>query len=372
MFAQSIRMGRILGIPIGVNYSWFIIFALITMSLATHFAGLHPHWTYAEHLSLGVATSILFFASVVLHELGHSVLALRYGIPVKSITLFVFGGVAQIGKEPTKPIHEFNIAFAGPIVSAGLGVFFYGVMLLARETAEGIAALAEWLSRINFLLAAFNLIPGFPLDGGRVLRSIIWKYTGSFERATALAAGSGQLFAYAFIMFGVWQALSGNLIGGLWIAFIGWFLLSAAQSTVLQAGIRSAMSGTTAREVMTSEYLSVSGSASVADLVENHFLRTGARCAMVMDDDRIRGLVTVHEIKRVPREEWSRTPLQSVMLGEDRLTCVLPDASVENVLETMSEKNINQMPVVQDGRLLGVVGRDRLLALIRTRLEFKT
>ncbi len=255
MHKQSVRIGTILGIPFGVNYSWFIIFVLITMSLSTQFANLHPQWSYAEHLLFGIATSILFFASVVLHELGHSVMALKYGIPVKAITLFVFGGVAEIGKEPEKPTHEFNIAIAGPVVSAGLGVMFYGVMFLARGTSEGIAALGEWLGRINIVLAVFNLVPGFPLDGGRVLRSIVWKYTGSFERATTIAAGSGQFFAYAFIIYGIYQALSGNFFGGLWIGFIGWFLLSAAQSTVAQASIRSTLSRVTVRDVMTNECL---------------------------------------------------------------------------------------------------------------------
>ena len=371
MIAQSVRMGKILGIPFGVNYSWFIIFVLITMSLSTHYAHLHPQWADAEHLLFGLTTSLLFFSSIILHELGHSVVALHYGIPVKSITLFIFGGVAQIGKEPEKPAQEFNIAIAGPIVSALLGVFFYGVLLLAQGASEGVAALGEWLSRINLLVAAFNLLPGFPLDGGRVLRSIVWKFTGSFERATTTAAGGGQLLAYGFIFIGIWTALTGNFFGGLWIGFIGWFLLSAAQATIFQVSIRDALSGTTARDVMTSECLSLPGSASVADLVENYLLKTGARCAMVMDDDRFRGLVTLHEIKQVPREEWSGTPLQSMMVSKERLTTVSPDASAEKVLQIMSTENIHQMPVVEDGRLLGLIGRDRLLSLVQTRLDFK-
>ncbi len=372
MFTQSVRMGKILGIPFGVNYSWFLIFVLITMSLSTYYAQEHPQWSGAEHMFFGITTSILFFASVVLHELGHSVLALRYGIPVKAITLFVFGGVAQISKEPEKPIHEFNIAIAGPIVSAGLGIFFYGLLLLTQGRAEGIAALSEWLSRINLLVATFNLLPGFPLDGGRVLRSIVWRFTGSFQRATVIAAGAGQFIAYAFIVLGIWVALSdGNLIGGLWIGLIGWFLLTAAQSTILQVGIRDALSGTVAREVMTTDCLRLSGSASITELVENHLLKTGIRCAMVMDGNRFRGLITLHEIKQIPREEWSVTSLQAVMVTKDRLTSVPPDAPVESIMQIMSAENINQIPVVQDEQLLGVINRDRLLSIVRTRLEFK-
>ncbi|MEK6571067.1 MAG: site-2 protease family protein, partial [Bacteroidota bacterium] len=189
MFTQSIRFGRILGIPLGVNYTWFIVFILITLSLATEYAHLHPDWSYGEHMIFGLATSLLFFASVVLHELGHSVIALKYGIPVKSITLFIFGGVANISKEPEKPMHEFNIAIAGPIVSAVLGIVFYGVMHATAESYGGISSLGEWLGRINMSLALFNLIPGFPLDGGRIFRAIVWKYTGSYARATTVAAG---------------------------------------------------------------------------------------------------------------------------------------------------------------------------------------
>jgi Zn-dependent protease/predicted transcriptional regulator len=373
MFTQSIRLGRILGIPIGVNYSWLVVFVLITMSLSAYFAQIHPEWSATEHLLIGVATSVLFFASVLLHELGHSVVALHYDIPVRSITLFIFGGVAQITREPQKPVHEFNIAIAGPIVSALVGGLFLGVMMLARGSAEGIASLGEWLGRINIILAVFNLLPGFPLDGGRILRSIVWKFTNSFERATAVAAGAGQFFAYAFILVGVWQALfAGNLFGGLWIGFIGWFLLNAAQSSVVQMQFRRALRGITARDVMTKECIRSNGSESIANLVEHHFLRGGSRCSMVMDDGRFRGIVTLHEVKKVPRDEWAATPIQSVMVPEEKLSEVTPDTPIDVVLQKMNDDNVSQIPVVENGTLLGVIGRDRLLALVQTHMELKS
>jgi Zn-dependent protease len=372
MFTQSIRIGRILGIPLGVNYTWFVVFILITLSLSTQFAHLHPDWSYAEHLIFGFSTSILFFGSVILHELGHSVIALRYGIPVRSITLFIFGGVANIAKEPEKPLHEFNIAIAGPIVSGVLGVLFYGVMIAAGDTYEGIRSLGEWLGRINLMLAVFNLIPGFPLDGGRIFRAIVWKYTNSYRRATAIAAGSGQLFAYVFIFFGVWQALTGNFFNGLWIGFIGWFLLNAAQSATIQLTFRYGLQGVTARDIMTSDCLTVPGNISVAELVERFLMRTGARCSMVTDGDRFRGLVTLHEVKKVPREEWDTTSLQSVMVRVENLVSVSPEMAVDVVLQRMNEQNISQIPVIEDGKLVGVVGRDRLLNLIHTHLELKS
>lgn len=371
MFTQSIRLGKILGIPFGVNYSWFIIFILITLSLTTQFRHLHPDWTYAEHLIFGVATSLLFFVSVLLHELGHSVVAVNYQIPVKSITLFVFGGVAHIGREPEKPVHEFNIAIAGPVVSALLGAFFYGLMWLIQGVQEGVASLGEWLGRINLILAVFNLVPGFPLDGGRVLRSIVWKYTGSFERATTIAAGTGQLFAYVFIAVGVWQALTGNFVGGLWIGFIGWFLLNAAQMSTVQMRFRSALKGITAGDVMLQDCMRLAGNISVADLVEHHMLKTGTRCSMVMDGERFRGLVTLHEVKQVPRDEWAVTSLQAIMVPEEQLFKVNPETPIETVLQKMNEANISQIPVVENGRLLGIIGRDRLLGLVKTHLDLK-
>lgn len=368
---QSFRLGRILGIPVGVNSSWFIIFVLITLSFSTQFASQHPGWTGSQNLAFGIVTSLLFFASVLLHELGHSVVALHHGIPVKSITLFIFGGVAQIAREPDRPSHEFQIAIAGPLASAALAAFFHTIGVLTRGTLEGVSSLGMWLGSINLALALFNLIPGFPLDGGRVLRAIVWKYTGSFERATNVAAGSGQFFAYAFIVFGGWKALTGNFFGGLWIGFIGWFLLNAAQTTSAQVSFRRALKGVTAGDLMIHECLQVPGSLSIAELVEAYLLRDGYRCALIVDGDRLRGLLTMHEIKKVPREEWESTSLQAVMVPEEALMKVTPDTPVNQVLQLMIEGNIGQVPVVEGGRLLGVVGRDRLLALVETRLELK-
>lgn len=371
MYTQSIRLGTILGIPFGVNYSWLVIFFLVSLSLTTQFTQLHPDWSFEEHLTFGVATSLLFFLSVVLHELGHSIMALKYRIPVKAITLFVFGGVAHIAKEPEKPSHEFNIAIAGPIVSALLAGLFSLLALLMHNRAEGLVSLGEWLGRINLTLALFNLIPGFPLDGGRILRAVVWKYTGSYERATVVAAGAGQMFAYGFILFGLWEALTSNVVSGLWIGFIGWFLLSAAQMSTVQLRFRTALRGITAGDVMTQECLRVPGSMSVAEYVERYLLKTGARCSMVTWGDQFRGLVTLHEVKGVPREEWDTTSLQAIMIPEQSLSEVDPETPIDVVLQRMNEENVNQMPVVKDGKLLGIIGRDRLLALLQAHIELK-
>ena len=282
------------------------MFVLITMSLSTHFASQHPKWTSAEHYLFGIMTSLLFFSSVVLHELGHSVIAQNYGIAVKSITLFVFGGVAQMAREPERPVQEFNIAIAGPVVSAALGAGFHGLSVWLPSAFEGIVAQAQWLGRINLTLAVFNLIPGFPLDGGRVLRAVIWGFTGSFQRATAAATGAGQSVAYIFIMIGISIGLTGNFVGGLWIAFIGWFLLNAAQSTAAQAKLKFALAGIKAGDVMTTDYLRIPRGISIAELVENFLLKHGVRCCMVLDGDRFSGLVTLQDIRLIDWALFSR------------------------------------------------------------------
>ncbi len=370
---QSFRVGRIRGIPVGVNASWFIIFGLITLSLSTQFASLHPEWTPALPIAFGIVTSLLFFASVLLHELGHSVVAVHYGIPVKSITLFIFGGVAQISREPERPGHEFNIAIAGPAVSAALGGLFYALFLATRGSLEGVAYLGEWLGRVNGILALGNMIPGFPLDGGRVLRAILWKRTGSFERATNVAAGWGQTVAYALIAFGGGMVMTSHrhLLDGIWTGLIGFFLLSAAQTTSAQMSFRRALKGVTAGDLLTQDCLRVPGSLSIAELVEHYLIKDGARCALVTDGERFRGLLTLHEIKRVPREEWEATSLQAVMVPRESLVTVSPETPVSQVLQAMIEGNIGQVPVVEGEKLLGMVGRDRLLALVETRLELK-
>src|SRR5271154_4336351 len=238
--SSGIRLGRIFGIPIFLHASWFIVFALITLSLRTQFTSQHPGWSPEQHWALGIITSALFFGSVVFHELSHSIVAMRYKIPVQSITLFVFGGLSSISREPEKPNQEFNIAIAGPLSSLFLAGCFYLVAHFFHGD-DMVAASSKWLWQINLALAIFNLVPGFPLDGGRILRGIAWGITGNFQRATRIASITGKVFAYAMIIFGAWQAMTGNWIGGIWTAFIGWFLLSAAQESYAQVAVQNTL-----------------------------------------------------------------------------------------------------------------------------------
>src|SRR5512142_1422594 len=228
MSRSAISLGRILGIPIGLDYSWFLIFALLTWSLATsYFPGEFKGWPVTQYWIVGAVTVIMMFGSVMLHEVGHSVVALRYRIPVRSITLFIFGGVAQIGAEPPSAVAEFWIAIAGPVTSFALAILFSLLEPLVGAVGP-LLAIAKYLAYINGLLAVFNLIPGFPLDGGRVFRAVVWNITHNLWRATVIAANVGRLIGFLFVLFGAWQVFRGDAINGLWIAFIGLFLDNAA------------------------------------------------------------------------------------------------------------------------------------------------
>src|ERR1700687_3048634 len=238
----GLKIGTILGIPIYVDASWLFVFALITYTIGRQYAQLHPQWTDVQHWTLGILTSLLFFSSVIFHELAHSVVAQHYKIRVISITLFLFGGLARIERDPSKAIQEFNIAIAGPLASGFLAGGFFGLTLLF-PFSQAVGALATWLCRTNAALAVFNLLPGFPLDGGRIFRAIVWGVTKNFEKATRVAGASGKLIAYAMILFGAYGVFNGFVQQGLWTAFIGWFIFNAPQESCAPLGIRATHTG---------------------------------------------------------------------------------------------------------------------------------
>ena len=370
MVGSGIKLGRIFGIPIYLHSSWFIIFALITISLATQFASQHPHWSQTQHWSVGIITSLLFFGSVLFHELAHSVVAQRYRIPVVSITLFVFGGLARIGREPASARQEFQIAVAGPVSSYVLAIGFW---LLTRvfRSSEMLGALTGWLAQINFALATFNLAPGFPLDGGRILRAVAWAMTGSYARATRFASRGGQVLAYAMIVAGIWQSLTRNLSGGLWLAFIGWFLLTAAQESYAQVAIREALRGLRAADVMSPELPTVGRELSLEDYA-HEVLRTGRRCHLVVAEGQLKGMMTVHGLNRIAHEDWPRTSVQAAMKPREQIHWVAPEEPLLSLLERMQGEDINQVPVVAEGtpgRVVGMVTRESILHVIQTHAE---
>jgi Zn-dependent protease len=372
MTRHNIPLGRILGIPIGLDYSWFVIFALITWMLAgSYYPAEFKDWPAQLYWLMGAVTALMLFASVLLHELGHSVVALRYSIPVRSITLFLFGGVAQIGAEPPTAIAELLIAIAGPLVSLALAALFFVVQPLVAGI-EPLLGLAKYLAYINLALVLFNLIPGYPLDGGRVFRAIVWSITGNMRRATLIAANVGRFFAFLLIFVGVWQMFSGNFSGGLWIAFIGWFLDNAASGQLQQTMSQGLLEGHRVSQAMSTRCTAVSADLTLQQLVDDHILGSGQRCFLVNRGDATVGLMTLHRIKEVPRPSWATTTAAQVMLPLAQSKQIDPDTELWAALQEMDRDGVNQLPVTRGQQVVGMLSRDDVISFLRTLQELGT
>lgn len=366
---SRVRLGKIWGIPIGLHTSWFVIFLLLTFSLAVgYFPDEYEDLSRPMYWLLGGVTSLLFFGSVLAHELAHAWVALRNSIPVRSITLFIFGGVAQIEQEPHTAGAEFRIAIAGPIMSLALAGLFFALYQIDQPIAV-LAAPSIYLARINLILGLFNMIPGFPLDGGRVLRAVIWRVTGSLRRATKIAGAVGQVVAFGFMGWGALMLLSGSLFNGLWIIFIGWFLQNAAVSVVAQSDIQEALRGVTVGEIMSRECLMIPREQPLRELVDNRILREGARCFMVGSGDRMDGMLTLRDVGAVPREQWDTLTAGEIMIPWSELTRVEPRTELFDALRAMDGKNVAQVPVVENNQLVGVLTREQVLRYVRMRSE---
>ncbi len=369
---SQIKLGRIFGIEIGLHYSWFLIALLIVFSLSSQFHSTNSAWGDQVILTMAILTAILFFVSLLLHELAHSLVASSNGLPVKEITLFALGGVSQIEKNPTSAKLEFWMAFVGPLTSAVIGAV---CVLSARALGEPLSspwmAMLLWLGYINLSLAAFNLIPGYPLDGGRVLRAIIWWKTGDANRSSRLAARTGQAVAFAFIAVGIFQYFGGAGLGGLWIAFIGWFLLHAAKESYAQVGLAEALGGVRAADLMTRDCPTVQGGMSVQHFVDEELLRTAQRCFIVVDNGAVTGLITPHEVKQLVRGKWPSTAVDEIKRPLEDLRSVLPDAPVMDALSTMARYNLNQLPVISGHHLEGVLSREQLLNYLHTHEDLR-
>lgn len=370
---SGFRIARILGIPIYLDASWLLIFGLITYLLATIFRELHPQWTTVQQWTAGILASTLFFGSVLLHELAHSVVALYYKIPVHSITLFIFGGIARIGREPSKPIQEFNIAVAGPLASFFLSGLFWVIALVFRSD-QTLGGLAYYLYKSNLMLGAFNLAPGFPLDGGRIFRAIIWGITKDFSRATLLAGSSGKVVAYVLMGTGGYEAFyRSNWQSGLWLGLIGLYLLNAAQQSITQMTIRDALAGLHASDVMSHEVPTIDGHITLEEYGAE-VLRTGRRCHLVLSGERLVGMMNVHTLNAVSRSEWVNNSVQAAMIPREKIQWTSPDEPLLRLLERLLSADINQMPVVsgasdQSPQIVGMVTRDSILRVMQTHSE---
>lgn len=366
---NKIPLGRMFGIPVGLDYSWFLVFILFTWMLAVGYFPLkYSDWPPYLYWTTGAATTLLLFVSVLLHEFGHSLMARHFRLKVRSITLFIFGGVSEIATEPPSAKVEFWVALAGPLVSFALAGLFYVLEPLAGGVEPALAVL-RYLALLNFVLAVFNLVPGFPLDGGRVLRALVWARTKDLRRATVTAGNVGRFFGFFFIMIGVWFLLLGHLFDGLWIAFIGWFLESAAVGQIQQQRIQSLLSGHKVSEAMSRRYAAVDAATTLEELVDTHILGGGQRTFIVEQDGRIAGLLTLERIKHVPREAWAATTAGEAMIPLAELKRTRPDAELWSALQEMDRDGVNQLPVLEDGRLVGLLSRDDVINYLRTLME---
>jgi Zn-dependent protease len=364
----TLRIGKTAGIDIDIHVSWVIIVVLLTVSLATGwFPQLYAGWSTATYWLIALLSSLLLFVSVLLHELAHSLVARRRGLAVTSITLFIFGGVSNIEREPPSPGIEFQMAFVGPLTSLVIGAVCYLIQVPLRSSNSPLEGILFYLAVTNVLLGLFNLIPGFPLDGGRVLHSIVWRLSGNLRQATRVASLTGQVIAYLFILLGIWIFFAGDILDGIWFGFIGWFLLSAAQSANAQGMLTSVLSGVTVGEVMNPKPATVPADISLQHLVDGYFLPGGLRYALVMQGEKLVGLITLGDIRHIPREQWGQVPVSAAMIPLARLHVASPQQSLSDVLPLMAGRDVNQLPVVDNGAPVGVLSRDAIVKYLEVR-----
>ena len=359
----SWRVGRINGIEIGIHYTWLLALVVFTWLLGqSYFPATYPGWQTYSYWIAGFLSTFILFISVLIHELAHSLVARARGLPVSSITLFILGGVSNLATEPEKPGLEFIMAIAGPASSLVLAGIFWGIWYLMGSQMAFAKAIFGYMALANALLAGFNLLPGFPLDGGRVFRSILWKTTGDLLKATNIATAVGRLFAWIFMALGVFLVFGFNVFGlggflnGLWFVFVGWFLNSAADSSRQEATLREHLTGVLVGRVMEKDVSSVRPDTNIADLVQTAFIQKNKRTIPVTDSDNLVGVVTISDIKGLPQEKWPVTPVSQIMHREPIHT-VKPEDDLNAAMKLMAQYDLNQIPVLSQGKLVGVLTR---------------
>ena len=366
----SVRIARLFGIDINIHFSWILIFFLVVLNLADSFPQQFPQWSNQKGLLVAAITAFLFFGSVLAHELAHSLVARRFQMSVSSITLFLLGGVANLRKEPPSAKAEFFMAIAGPATSVVIGVIGLGAASLidprsALPNAEAVQAVAGYLGLVNLSLAAFNMIPGFPLDGGRVLRSIIWAASGNRARATTIAARGGQLVALALGAFVVYEVVVLHEAQGLWLGLIAYFLWNAASSSLQQERITSVVGGAKVGPLMSTDFKSTSPGVMVGQVIRDLVLPMNLRAIPVVSGDRFVGLVAIGDLRKVDQARWAETPVEEVMTPASELSTVSPDDPLGTALDRFGATELPLLPVVKDGHLVGVLYRESVIGYVR-------
>jgi len=371
-----LRIGRVFGVPLALHYTWVVIAVLIALSLASRFEVEHTAWSSGLVWTAAIVTAALFFAGLVLHELAHVLAAKASGLPVRSITLFALGGLAHIQKEPPTPKAEFQVAIAGPLTSVALGACCLAAALglgwvPGSQPGTPSRAILVWLGYINIVLAVFNMVPGYPLDGGRVLRAAAWAATGDRNRATKIAARGGQIVGLLLVGYGLFGLLSGAGFGGLWLAFVGWFLLMSAHQAYAESDLDAQLRYVRVGDIMSADCQALDERTTLREFVEEYVFKSGRRCFIVEHEGRVAGLVTPSDVRGVAPERWPTIFLRDVMRPLRAVRTIGEDAPVAQALEAMSQEDVNQLPVVSDGSVRGTISRSDVLRLLRVRSEVR-
>jgi len=373
MFGKGIKLFELFGFEVKIDWSWIIIAVLITWSLSTgYFPFAGPGYSTGTYWAMGIVGALGLFFSVIVHELTHSIVARSRGMPMKGITLFIFGGVAEMGDEPPDAKTEFMMAIVGPLSSIVLGLVFYGISKAgAGFWPPPVTAVLWYLALINWILAAFNLLPAFPLDGGRVLRSILWGAKGSLKWATRVSSSIGMLFGFLLIGFGLWRMFYGNFFGGMWMILIGMFLESAARTSYQQLIAREALKGEPVRRFMNSSPVTVAPSVSVDHFVEDYVYRHHYKMFPVVSAGDLVGCVSVNEVKEIPREEWKYKTVGELSTRCSTDNTIPPEADAARALSVMSRTGKSRLMVVDRGQLLGIIALKDMLHFISQRMALE-
>ncbi len=374
MFGKRFNILTISGFKIGIDISWFIIALLLTWTLAAgYFPTAYPGLGSHVYWYMGIAGMLGLFICVILHELGHAVVARHYNIPVNQITLFIFGGIAELKEEPKSPKVEFLMAIAGPIVSFALAFILYFLTSVATKHNWPVAlkAVTGYLAVINFLLALFNMIPAFPLDGGRVLRALLWGWKKNLAWATKVSARIGSVFGFALIFLGIFYMLQGKLLSGFWFIIIGWFLYKAASSVQTQFYVGKELEGEKVSKFMKTDVITVPPHISLKECVEQYFYTSHHQIYPVTDQGNLFGYISLHEIKALPHAEWERTSVQSLMVPLSKIKTVTPETNALEAVQLFQESGMSMLFIAEKERFLGILTSQDLFKLISLKLELE-
>lgn len=367
-FMRGFRVGSISGFEIRIDLSWFIIFFLILWTLSSGiFPAQYPDLSTATHIIMGIVGTVLFFGSLLVHELSHSLVARTKGIPVEGITLFIFGGISRTRMDAERPGDEFQIAGIGPLVSLVLAIAFGVIQWIGSQLgwSSAVVGVAQYLAYINFLLAIFNLLPGFPLDGGRLFRSIIWKFTGDLRKATRIASIGGQFLGYFLIGLGIVQMFQASLLGGLWFVFIGWFLNTAAEASYQQQLLHMGLEGLRARQVMSSNPETVPPDISLHQVIEDYFMNRRYQAFPVTEQGELLGVVTLNQVKETPKDKREHLTVRDVMTSSEQGVVVHPDEKMTDVIDKMQDSQARRVLVARDGQLDGIITASDITGWLR-------